>query len=137
MLKPGEFRPGSDRMKVLATDSDDAFSLGVSRYRAGQTTPLHIHHHEAEYVLLTEGEMVAEVGGVTFEMTAGCFVHLPKGVPHRLTFPTDGRGIAVYSPGSNIEAWGRIARELQMQGKTFAETLRLLPPQYGMELISE
>jgi len=56
----------------------------------GWEVPLHVHDDEDEIHYYLEGRVTVRVGDDTFIGTPGALAFLPKGVPHALTFETDG-----------------------------------------------
>jgi quercetin dioxygenase-like cupin family protein len=48
----------------------------------GVATPLHVHSREAEFFYVLEGQMTYRAGEATYELTPGCFIYLPRAVPH-------------------------------------------------------
>ena len=68
----------------LAGPEQTAGSLGVALVTQppGIATPVHRHHHEAEALFLLDGEVTYLAGEETYELAAGWFMYLPKGVLH-------------------------------------------------------
>src|SRR5206468_2448217 len=50
--------------------------------REGDTTPMHIHHREAEIFYVLEGGITAWAGDDVHTLDAGSAVYLPPGQPH-------------------------------------------------------
>src|SRR5262245_21690342 len=48
----------------------------------GNGPPTHIHHSEYEQFYILEGELTFQVGDQTFQVSAGDFIHIPRGTPH-------------------------------------------------------
>jgi quercetin dioxygenase-like cupin family protein len=48
----------------------------------GTGVPMHIHHHDDEYIYVIEGELVFRLGDETFAVQAGDVVNMPKGEIH-------------------------------------------------------
>ncbi|MBY9074438.1 cupin domain-containing protein [Nocardioides sp. WL0053] len=46
----------------------------------GIATPLHRHHNEAEAFYLLDGEITYVAGEETYELSAGWFMYLPRGL---------------------------------------------------------
>jgi mannose-6-phosphate isomerase-like protein (cupin superfamily) len=66
----------------------------------GVEAPLHVHHREDEAFWVLEGEVAFEVGGTTFEASAGDFAYGPRDVPHRYTVGDAGcRMLFIFTPG--------------------------------------
>jgi cupin 2 domain-containing protein len=68
-----------------------------------------------EWVVVLEGAAVLEIDGVTAELTAGDWIALPAGVPHRVVRTEHGTNwLAVYpAPGDHERArWSSRRRRL-------------------------
>jgi quercetin dioxygenase-like cupin family protein len=48
----------------------------------GTGVPMHVHHHDDEYIYVIEGELVFRIGEETFDVSAGDVVNMPKGELH-------------------------------------------------------
>jgi quercetin dioxygenase-like cupin family protein len=67
--------------------------------REGDTTPLHIHHREAEIFYVLEGGITAWAGEEVHTLEAGCAVYLPAGQAHAFGIHTpSARVITVTAP---------------------------------------
>ena len=106
VLGPGEGTPIwflGNLMVVKATvqSTNGAYGLLESLVRAGASPPLHIHHREDEAFWVLEGSLTIRCGDETFQVGAGSYVFLPRGVPH--TFRVDGdtpaRMLTLLTPG--------------------------------------
>ena len=76
-------------------------ALGESRIPAGTPGPgRHVHTREDEGVYIFAGTLTLEVGDQRFEAGPGCFVFMPRGIPH--VFENLGaeevRGIGLLNP---------------------------------------
>jgi quercetin dioxygenase-like cupin family protein len=82
-----------------------AFVLPVASHPAYQGAPLHLHHKQDEWIFITDGEFVAEVGGRRYRLKPGDSLLMPMGVPHRWSHAqTSTRGaIHLYTPAGNID----------------------------------
>jgi uncharacterized cupin superfamily protein len=69
-------------LKVVAEDTDGAFSLMESRTPPEGGPPPHIHHREDEWIYVLEGEYELLDNDRTIRATAGSFVFLPKSRLH-------------------------------------------------------
>jgi quercetin dioxygenase-like cupin family protein len=61
-----------------------------SRMAAGHAPPLHLHRSEDEAFYLLEGSMRFRSGDDVFDVGAGDFVVVPRGVPHAFVVGPDG-----------------------------------------------
>ena len=105
-LPPGEGKSfwvmGSElnTLKLVAEDTDGAFSLMESETPSQGGPPPHIHHREDEWLYVLEGEYELLDNDRTIRATAGSFVFLPKGRLH--TFKnvgsTTGKLLLLYKP---------------------------------------
>jgi quercetin dioxygenase-like cupin family protein len=60
---------------------------------------LHIHDNEEEQFYVLEGELTYWVGDQTIHMSAGSFVHIPRGTTHGFTNgDTPAKLLATFSP---------------------------------------
>jgi quercetin dioxygenase-like cupin family protein len=78
-------------------------------------TPLHAHAREDEAFWILDGEAVFDVGGETFDASAGSYLLAPRGVAHRFTAGARGaRILFLFTPGGferYIEATSVAARQ--------------------------
>ena len=63
-------------------ETGGALALGVATTPAGHGPPPHVHHREAEVLVVLEGELEFWVGGEWTRVAAGGAAFLPAGVPH-------------------------------------------------------
>ncbi|WP_458098223.1 cupin domain-containing protein [Roseomonas sp. WA12] len=63
--------------------------------------PLHIHQHEDEIVQVLEGELRFMLGKEVFDVAAGSYVFIPRGMAHTWRNLTDTtvRAVGFFSPG--------------------------------------
>jgi mannose-6-phosphate isomerase-like protein (cupin superfamily) len=91
-------RPGSG--DLLASARATGGSLTVMRLAVDGGPPRHVHEHEDESLYLFTGELEVECGGETFTAAPGCFVFMPRRVPH--AFRSIGgpvTGLLIATPG--------------------------------------
>lgn len=141
MLRPGEGRPTADgrspaRLKAGNAETGGAFHFYYNETTSGGPgTPLHIHHREDECVLLLEGEGVAFCGGQRFHLTPGCFIYLPRGVPHAIRYLTATKRVTIVSPSTQWEQTTHYIEAEVAKRRSYLEIFGSLPPETGMELI--
>jgi quercetin dioxygenase-like cupin family protein len=102
-------------VKAGAPETDGRYTLVEIVVPANYATPLHAHAREDEAFWILEGEAVFEVGGETFDASAGSYLLAPRGVAHRFTAADDGaRILFLFTPGGfedYIEATSVTARQ--------------------------
>ena len=124
-------------------------SLGVALVTQppGIATPLHRHQHEAEAFYLLEGQMTYVAGEETYELAAGWFMYLPKGVLHafRIRGEQPARFLALTVPGGLLHLYDEVgvpaaARRIPEagEGRSMSEEIsrwNQAGPRYGLEVI--
>lgn len=78
------------RLLAGAEDTDGHFSLIHSTAPPGDSTPLHRHADMDESFYVLRGSYTVTCGDDVFDVAAGEFVHLPRGVPHKYVAGPDG-----------------------------------------------
>jgi quercetin dioxygenase-like cupin family protein len=107
-------------IKATAADTGGRISIVEVSEPPGAEAPLHVHHREDEGFWVLDGDVTFEVGGRTFEATAGDFAFGPRDVPHRYKVGDAGcRLLFLLTPGGFEGA----ITELSAPGRT-----RTLPP---------
>ena len=76
----------------------------------GIATPLHRHTREAEAFYLLEGRMDYRAGGADHELYAGCFINLPRGVPHafRIRGDAPARFLVLTAPAGLLSLYDEV-----------------------------
>jgi quercetin dioxygenase-like cupin family protein len=85
---------------LLASARATGGSLTVVRLAVDGGPPRHVHEHEDESLYLFTGELEVECGDETFTAAPGCFVFMPRRVPH--AFRSIGgpvTGLLIATPG--------------------------------------
>ena len=141
MLRPGEGLPAGDVpanawWKAGTAETGGAFTfMAVDSSRVGSTFPLHIHQQDDECVLLLEGEQEVICGSQRFHLAPGCFIYLPRGVPHAFRNLTPVRNVTIVAPGI---AWEHQRAHMigpYQQGRSGDEIFASLPPEAHIEVI--
>lgn len=113
----------------------------------GVATPLHRHHHEAEAFYLLDGAMTYLAGETTYELSAGWFMYLPRGLPHAFRIRGDrpAQFLALTVPGGLLNLYDEVgvpATALRLprddEGRPIAEEIvrwNEVGPRYGLEVI--
>ena len=131
---------------VAAEDTDGLLGVSLVTQPPRIATPLHRHTHEAEAFLVLEGRVSFCAGDETYELDDGCFIYLPRSVPHafrnRGTSPT--RFVAFTAPGGLMGLYDEVgipARERRLPGEDGLSPEVELPrwavvgPRYGLEVV--
>ena len=106
-------RPGERfRVPVFATATGGAYSVVEIISEPGDSTPLHVHAKEDEYLLVLEGTARVVLGEETIEATTGQTLELKRGIPHAWGNPSDKpiRLLFTVTPGGCEEALVLIAK---------------------------
>lgn len=120
-MNAAESDAGANRGAVFGPEEGDAYwwlgSLTINKVVGGGMTfvdhlvppgyspPLHIHLHQDEVFVITEGRFTMTCGEDTWQAEPGSLVFLPRGVPHRFVVSGDGpgRALIVTAPGGFAE----------------------------------
>ena len=133
----------------LAEPRDTAGSLGVALVTQppGIATPLHRHEHEAEAFYLLDGSMTYRAGADSYELGEGCFIYLPRGVPHAFRIRGDrpARFLSLTVPGGLLGLYDEVgvpADELRLpgpgEGREMADEVSRwneVGPRYGLQVV--
>src|SRR6478609_11650343 len=81
---------------VSAGETGGQLGVSIVTQPPGMASPLHVHTREAEAWFILDGTMTYVAVGKFFELAAGDFIYLPRGVPHgfRTTGSTPVRFVA-------------------------------------------
>ncbi|HEY8730907.1 MAG TPA: cupin domain-containing protein [Candidatus Limnocylindria bacterium] len=88
-------------VRAATADTGGRLSLIESAGQTPGTGPRrHVHAREDEAFFVIEGSYFWELGGERLSATAGSFIWLPRGVPHRfIVGPSGGRMLHLFMPG--------------------------------------
>jgi mannose-6-phosphate isomerase-like protein (cupin superfamily) len=129
-------------IKATAESTDGAYGLVESWIAPGFSPPLHVHHREDEAFWVLEGDVSMRCGDRTFRAGPGCFVFLPRDVPH--TFVVEGdtpaRMLTLLTPGGGERVFIEGGRPAGHDGLPPAappdlEALRRVSERYGAEIV--
>jgi quercetin dioxygenase-like cupin family protein len=123
--------------------------LGVSLVTQppGVATPLHRHQNEAEAFYLLDGQMTYVAGDETYQLGAGWFMYLPRGLPHAFRIRGDrpARFIALTVPGGLLRLYEEVgvpAGAMRIpeagEGRSMGEEIgrwNEVGPRYGLEVV--
>ncbi len=131
---------------VGAAETEGLLGVSLVTQPPGIATPLHRHTNEAEAFLVLEGHVSYRAGDDTYELDDGCFIYLPRSVPHafriRGTAPT--RFVAFTAPGGLMGLYDEVgtpAGERRLPGADGQPPEVELPkwaevgPRYGLEVV--
>jgi quercetin dioxygenase-like cupin family protein len=130
-------RPGERFcVRVPAAATDGAYSIVEIVADPGDSTPLHVHEKEDEYLLVLEGSARVVLGEQTIEATAGQTVEMKRGIPHAWGNPSDKpvRLLFTATPGGCEEALVIIAQGGEIDLPALAARFRVThlgPPILG------
>lgn len=108
-----ETRPGElCAIRVDAAETSGVYSFVEIISNPGDGTPMHVHQHEDEHIIVLEGTARIACGDKVFEAEAGKVVTLPRKIPHAWGNRSDSplRIAVVAFPGGCEEALRVIAR---------------------------
>jgi quercetin dioxygenase-like cupin family protein len=74
---------------IPASATNGSYSVTEILSSPGDSTPVHLHENEDEYILVVEGTARVLYGDKTFDATTGTMIGLARGIPHALGNPTD------------------------------------------------
>ena len=93
-------------VKIRAEDTGGAYSVFEDLIPPGAGPVPHTHTREDETIFVLEGELRAWLGGKQYDVKAGDFVHMPRGVQHYFKNVSEKptRLLLSYTPGG-FEQW--------------------------------
>jgi quercetin dioxygenase-like cupin family protein len=121
--------------KITGDDTDGRFDYleGTIRYLGGP--PMHVHHSQDETFYVVEGKLRFKLGEETFDLKAGDFAYIPRGVAHGYVNMKQEpvRGVGIFVPGGFdrfMEEVGKLP-----PGPPDLEKTRELGEKYGQEVV--
>jgi quercetin dioxygenase-like cupin family protein len=131
---------------VGAADTEGMLGVSIVTQPPGVATPLHRHTHEAEAFLVLEGHVSYRAGDEQHELDDGCFIYLPRGLPHafRIRGSSPTRFVAFTAPGGLMGLYDEVgtpALERRLPGADGQSPEVELPkwaevgPRYGLEVV--
>jgi quercetin dioxygenase-like cupin family protein len=148
--EPGSGRPTWAMQSLFEhlLEPGQSESLGVALVTQppGVATPLHRHDKEAEAFYVLEGRLDYQAGEELFELRAGSFIHLPRGLPHafRIRGDTPARFLALTAPAGLLHLYDEVgipATERRLPGADGLTPEVEIPkwvevgPRYGLEVV--
>jgi len=130
---------------IKSTGATTGGRLAVAELRAprGPASPLHVHHREAEFFYVIEGELTVWVGGELIEAPEGSLVYGPPDVPHTFAITSDQARFLVLTQPTGFEDFLREVSEpataltLPPVGGPAPDPARLaaVAAEYGIEIL--
>jgi quercetin dioxygenase-like cupin family protein len=148
--EPGTGRPtwamGSLFEHLLEPQQSSRLGVALVTQPPGIATPLHRHDREAEAFYVLEGRLDYRAGDDLFELYAGCFIHLPQGVPHafRIRGDSPAKLLALTTPSGLLHLYDEVgipATERRLPGADGLTPDVEIPkwvevgPRYGLEVV--
>jgi quercetin dioxygenase-like cupin family protein len=127
--------------------TDGTLGVALVTQPPGVATPLHRHEHEAEAFYLLDGELTYRAGEETFELAAGWFIYLPRGLPHAFRIRGDrpARFLALTVPGGLLHLYDEVgvpASGLRLPGEGEGRSMEdeigrwnEVGPRYGLQVV--
>jgi len=112
--------------KLLASDTNGAFTLSEASNAPNTGVPPHIQHLEDEAFIVLEGSYTIQVGDRTMQCGPGEVVYVPRGVSH--AFENNRTGLARMLI---LQAPGGIHEQYFAEAWEPIEDLSNLPPEGG------
>jgi mannose-6-phosphate isomerase-like protein (cupin superfamily) len=131
--------------KLLASDTNGAFTLSEAANAPNTGVPPHIQHMEDEAFIVLEGTYTFQVGNETMQCGPGEILYVPRGVPHALanTGTEPARLLILQAPGGIheqyfAEAWEPIEDPLNLPpegGPPDFTKIKAAAQRHGIEMV--
>ena len=135
----GEVIAWRARMHLLAgaDSSENRLTVLETENPPEAGPPLHRHNREDEAFYVLEGDYTFECADRVVSASAGSFVFLPKGVPHRYQAGNaGGRLLMIFAPGG-IEGYFRAVATAMEDGALESSRAHEIAYAYGIDLLDE
>ena len=131
-------QPPGTGFKVIAKDTNGAYSLAENMRDPGGGVEPHTHGIEDESFYVIEGHFAFQIGERRIEAPAGTFVFGPKGVRHsyRNEGTTPGRLLVISSPAGFekfLAERATLEKQVNRSDAAFAERWKALQQKYQMQ----
>ena len=95
---------------LLEPHESERLGVALVTQPPGVATPLHRHQHEAEAFYVLDGRLSYRAGEEVVELYAGCFIHLPQGMPHAFRIRGDdpARLLALTTPAGLLRLYDEV-----------------------------
>ena len=87
------------RVKIRSRDTGGVYEICEERCGPGFQSRRNMHTKDYETFIVLEGSATFEVGNETIEGTPGMFIHIPPGVPHKVSTKDGIKMLLVFGPG--------------------------------------
>jgi len=104
--------PGRDLVfKLTGEDTAGAMDYFICEVAPHGGPPLHVHHHQAETLHVTNGHFKVRIGDQEHTLAPGAFAYLPAGLPHAFLNLTDEPAelIITFMPGGGHRFFEELA----------------------------
>src|SRR5262249_45457697 len=137
------------RQMAGTSDNDGAFDVVVSKMRRGTEPPPHVHSREHEVFYILSGAITVYVDRKVFQVSAGEFMFLPRGVPHAFLLESNEvHQFTLVAPGGFIDAVNEMSAPAErLDVPTHADTITYanadltrtieMFEQYGVRFLTE
>jgi mannose-6-phosphate isomerase-like protein (cupin superfamily) len=131
--RPITFLNGTFLLKVSSAQTSGALCIFDTIRSAPGGPPLHIHHEQEEWFLVSEGFFDFRIGETLHHLGPGDSILGPRGVPHAFrTKSQTGRMLIAFQPAGSMEAFFEEGSALRPLTPTaFAE----LSARHGMTVV--
>ncbi len=116
-------------VKVSASDTGGAYTLMEDNLKHEFALGLHLHRQHAETFYVLEGMINFHVDGDWMVASPGTCIHVPPGVPHAISLPSEGTAkmLMIYQPSGFERYLAELAAmtEAQLGDEQLMERLAL------------
>ena len=124
-----------DQVALYGSDTENRFSLRISKPETNEGTPLHMHKEQSETFHVVSGSFKFQVGNDILFSNVGDTIYIPKKTPHCFLNIGKSQGylISILSPGIH-DGFIKEIPKAQKDGVKSKE-LTELAAQFGVEII--
>jgi quercetin dioxygenase-like cupin family protein len=102
------------QVRVSGEQTGGAFSLTDNLARRGSGSPVHIHEHEEESLIVLDGDLRVVLAEEEHAAGPGTVAVLPKGVPHAYVVTSaEARFLTLHNPGGFEEFAAEVGEPAQ------------------------
>lgn len=124
-------RKNEMRVKVSSTESGGAYEICEERCPPGFASRHHSHNHDFESFIVIEGSAKFLVGDDVIDAKPGMVIHIPPGVPHKVSTEEGIRMFLIFGPGSQEPRFEEM-KNMTPEQKADPEYDRALAARYEM-----
>ena len=137
------FRNSLVLIKSTGAGTEGRLTVVEAQAPRGPASPLHVHHREAEFFYVIEGELTVWVGGELFGAPEGSLVYGPPDVPHTFAVTSAQARFLVWIQPTGFEDFIRdtskpaTALTMPPTGGSVPDLARLamVAARYGIEIL--